>query len=379
MTNNRRLGISQKHAPEIIGVIDYSGFYGRPVTDDVFEKLSKYPTDVLVIMLARLNALVFAGAGHPALIDKTAFLHVFDKLGKPLYDHITKIRSTKEGKYGAIYTAPTIVTLMARLIATHRRDPENDNLIAITESVMQRDLFDAILATNDNYYNRANSKNMMSYEHIWKLDLFQQAFARNTQNMMGVVPFKVFLFFRFMSERYGKGILQEFADAFNIASAYSFYFVFFQMIAATYSAYEKDGKPHFFIANETLERVVEPFTYDTTKPESVPYSGESFAIINQPFYRFTEGLAVLDFSFFSLITEVSLFYHFYHVTSLKEKHGIKNYNEYAAMIGKDYYEEYIALEVVKKISITLTTRFSQTGMTRSIPISLYFKTTKTFF
>jgi len=215
---------------------------------------------------------------------------------------------------------------------------------------MMMELFEAILAVNDNYYNSASGRDLLSREHLWKLELLQQGFVRGTTNLFGVIPLKVFLFFRFIGERYGNNVLTEFATAFGVASAYNFYFAFLGVLSSSTSAYEADRQPRYTIVDKALEKVFDPFVYDPSKPKKTSPTGESFVLINQPFYRLFEGIIVLDFSFFAHITDISLLYHFYHSTSLKENHGIKNYNEYLGILGKYFFEEYLVLQLIQKLA-----------------------------
>lgn len=333
----------------IFGVLDYRQFYGKPAPIDPIEHLLKYPTDVVIIMLSRINAIIFECDGDPNKIDNEIFRLVFNKMHRSIYQRLVRIRSTEPGRYATIFTSQVIVNLMAKLIARYRPINDEDRINEEGEALLQMELFDAVLAINDAYYNRADNKNLLSLDHLWKLELFQQEFARKKTNMFGVNALKAFLFFRFVGERYGENLLKEFADAFAVASPYNFYFVFLQTIISSYTGYEQDGQPRYCIVDATLERVLDPFIYDPAAESGSSFSGESFALINQPFYRFSEGVAVLDFDFFSHLTDISLIYHFYKVTSLKKNHGIKSYNEYLGIIGKYFFEEYITLQLIRQI------------------------------
>lgn len=333
--------------PNIQAVLDYERFFGKPVPADPIAKLEKYPTDVLIVLLAKINAIIFHSGhdGNKAEVD--VFRHVFNRLGHGVHEHIRAIRSRDIASRGAIFTSPPIVGLMAKLIARYRPLKDEDNINEQGMQILMLELFETILAFNGNYYS-SDADNMLSKEHLWKLELMQQDFARGITNMYGVIPIKVFLFFRFISERYGEDVLQEFAKSFGVASAYNFYFVFLQTVANSFSEYEADGQPRFVIVDETLEKVFLPFVFDPLKRLETPFSGESFVLMNQPFFPLDEGVAVLDFSFFSHLTDVSLLYHFYQSTSLKGSHGIKNYNEYLGMIGKHFVEEYLTVQLLRK-------------------------------
>ena len=335
--------------PSIFGVLDYSTFFGVPVPADPIANLEKYPTDALIVILAKVNAIIFYNGGDPNKIDNDVFRLVFNEMDKKIYERINKIRSTPRGSHGAIFTSPPIVGLMAKLIARYKPVPETEAINESGINLMMMELFEAILAVNDNYYNSANGRDMLSREHLWKLELLQQGFVRGTTNMFGVIPLKVFLFFRFMSERYGETVLKQFATAFGVPSAYNFYFAFLGIVSSATSAYEADFQPRYSIVDKTLEKVFEPFVYDPSKPKKIPPAGEVFVLINQPFYKLSEAIIVLDFSFFAHITDISLLYHFYHSTSLKENHGIKNYNEYLGILGKYFFEEYLALQLMQKL------------------------------
>jgi hypothetical protein len=349
MKKNKQPLTFKNKTPYIHGVLDYRTFFGRPAPVDPIEKLAKYPTDVLILMLAKINAIIFESQAIPSQKDGDIFRLVFSKIDNEISHLLIQTKLTDSKENSVIFTSQAIVGLMAKLIAKYRPLNESDTVNESEEKVLQLELFEAILATNDSYYNRADKTDLMSRAHIWKLELLQQHFVRGVTNMYGVNPLKVFLFFRFMSERFGEDILKEFADAFGVPSAYNFYFVFLQTIVSSYSGYEKDKQPRYCIVDDTLEKVLEPFIYDPSKPQSGTFSGDAFALINQPFYRFTEGVAVLDFDFFGHLTDISLIYYFYRVTSLKKKHGIKNYNEYLGLIGKHYFEQYLVLQLIKQI------------------------------
>jgi hypothetical protein len=335
--------------PLIQGVLDYRRFYGRPAPEKPIASLEKYPTDMLIVILAKVNALIFQSGNDLNQIDNDVFRLVFNKLDRSIYEKIIEIRNTDAGSRGSIFTSPPLVGLMGKLIAKYRPVTESDAISDEGLQVMMKELFDAILAVNDNYFNSANNTDMLSKHHLWKLEFLQQGFARAVPNMFGVIPIKIFMFYRFMGERYGEEILKEFATNFNVASAYNFYFVFLQTIATTTNEFLANGQPRYCIMDETLEKVIAPFVFDPAKPQKTLFAGESFVLINQPFFQLFEGIAVLDFSFFAHLTDISLLYHFYHSTSLKQKHGIKNYNEYLGMIGKHFYEEYLLVQLLQKL------------------------------
>ncbi|MDF2189849.1 hypothetical protein [Paraflavitalea sp. CAU 1676] len=349
MKNTNSSSGSKNPTFSIFGVLAYRQFYGKAAAVDPIGQLLKYPTDVLIIMLSKINAIIFECGGDPNQIDNDTFSLVFNKLHRSIYERLIKIRSTPEGKYAAVFSSQVIVNLMAKLIARYRPIDDQDSINEESEALLQKDLFDTLLAINEAYYNRADTKNLLSIDFLWKLELFQQEFARKKADMYGVNALKAFLFFRFVGERYGEAPLKEFAAAFSVVSPYNFYFVFLQTIISSYTGYEQDRQPRYCIVDATLERVLEPFIYDPAAASGSSFSGESFALINQPFYRFSEGVAVLDFDFFSNLTDISLIYHFYKVTSLKKNHGINNYNEYLGIIGKYFFEEYITLQLVRQI------------------------------
>ena len=108
-----------KH-PSIFGVLDYSTFFGVPAPADPISNLEKYPTDALIVLLAKVNAIIFHNGGDPSKIDNDVFRLVFNKMGKKTYERINKIRSTSKGSHGAIFTSPPIVGLMAKLIARYK-------------------------------------------------------------------------------------------------------------------------------------------------------------------------------------------------------------------------------------------------------------------
>src|SRR6266496_1584031 len=204
MKNSNRPAISKVDAPFMHGVLDYRRFFGKPAPADPIEKLLKYPTDVLIIMLAKVNAIIFESGGGPNQTDNDVFRLVFDKMDRRIYDVLVQIRRNERERSGVIFTSQAIVGLMAKLIARYKPISDQDALSEGGEKILQMDLFEAILAINDSYYNSINNGNLMSREHIWELELLQQQFVRGITNMYGVNPLKVFLFFRFMSERYGE-------------------------------------------------------------------------------------------------------------------------------------------------------------------------------
>lgn len=339
----------RKHSFSILGVLDYREFYGKPTPIDPIERILKYPTDVLIIKLAKINAIIFECEGAPNKIENDVFSLVLHKMHGSVLQRLHKMRSTKEGKYAVIFTSQAIVSLMAKLIARYRAINDQDQINEQGEMLLQMELFEAILAINDVYYNRVDGKNLLSIDHLWKMELFQQEFVRKKVNIYGANALKAFLLFRFMEEQYGETVLKNFSEAFGVTSPYDFYFVFLQTIISSYTGYKNDGQPKYCITDETLKRVLRPFIYDPVTAPANSFTGESFALINQPFYRLSEGVVVLDFDFFSHLTDISLIYHFYKSTSLKENYGVKNYNEYLGIIGKLFFEEYITLQLIKQI------------------------------
>jgi len=283
--------------PSIHGVISYKVFFEKPAPDNHIDILSKYPTDVLIILLSKVNAILFQSSGSPQITDNEVFRIVFNKMNPIIYRHVDKLRSAKRTE-GAIFTQPSIVKLMGKLISRYRPLTDKDEINDAGVEVMMMELFESILAINGEYFEGRNEKNLNTLDHIWRLEMLQQEYVRKFDDMFGVIPLKVFLFIRFINERFGENVLKEFADAFGVPSPYNFYFAFLETVSTSYSQYDQDRQPRYTIADKVLERVVAPFIFDPSQSQKTPFNGETYVLINQPFYRFSEGIAVLDFSFF---------------------------------------------------------------------------------
>lgn len=333
--------------PKIHGIINHSLFNSQAPPIDPIEKIRNYPTDILMVLLARTNAIIFYSEGEAIGRDEKIIKTVFDRLDPSVCERLKYLRNFPQGKQSTIFNAPIIVTLMGRLVEAYRPFSKQEIISSRTLEVIQWHLFNAILALNEWYFSRVDDTNLLTHHHLWKLELAQQNYARGVSDMYDVNAFRVYLLFRFIEEQYGEKIGKEFAGYFGVATPFNVHYAFLKTIASAYSSYSKDDLPRFWISEKGLNEMLKPFTLDPAT--QVVEKGDATTVMNKPFYSYREGALILDFDFFRVLAETSLIHHLYHTTSLRENPTLKTYNAYLGMLGKKFFEEYLLVQLIRKL------------------------------
>ena len=98
----------ENHKINLRGVIDYSTFFNKPAPDNPYARLEKYPTHVIVIILAKLNAILFSNPNNGLISDTAVFEHCLTLLDSQWYRRVKKIRQLDGDDYHIFFTPQSV-------------------------------------------------------------------------------------------------------------------------------------------------------------------------------------------------------------------------------------------------------------------------------
>lgn len=110
--------------------------------EDPFHKIRQYPTDVVVIVLAKINTLIFLHPNDDLESDNKIFHHCFNRLPGNWLER-ARLLTFEQGAYSIsiCFTSQSVLFLLAKVFSTYRSLVEDE---MGNEESMKRDIFEAI-------------------------------------------------------------------------------------------------------------------------------------------------------------------------------------------------------------------------------------------
>lgn len=332
---------------KLSGVTKFTEFYNASLPRDINEYLRTYPTDVLILKLSRINAVLFTHPAEGAETQEAILESCFNKLSNNRNAIIQRIRKKMDV---AFFTYPCIAQVIRDALLYYQPLPEED--IPFNEGAFEDTVFDRILMQNDLYYNN-DGDDLESYEGIWKLQLMQQHYLRSNSNLLLVAPVKNFLLYQFMRAEFANGekYLEEFYTALGLASYFEYYLIFRGILQQVFDAAGKGEVKHILTLDAKQEKLIGHYALREENITSGKFKGDiHMEIVTRPlYYAEQQHPVVLDFYFFNYITDFALTYKLHELSSLKEDPRFSNFTKFKAHLGKSYYEDFIARRVLSGI------------------------------
>lgn len=335
------------------GVIDYSAFYRKPMPPGRLNRFKKYPTDAIIMELAKINAILYQELGNQQMELKRIVTEVFPQLDSVRKHLLAALLADKDiNEYPKIFSSPSISYLYS-FCFTHFRKAMSDEPIPVVQ--LQQDLWDGILIGNEIYYNRGNRHNDLgSYEAIWALGMMQQQYIRRFEYVSTIGQIKVLFFHRFVHTYFENSI--ELVNQFNKALVLTSFFDYALTSMSIISESLKNGleqkQAKWAIEfNDVLHTMFAPFSlrsHHLGKTEKVFHVHKD--IMTHPFYYLLDQHPIiLDFNYLAYVVEFSLTFNFYRHTSLYKTLRFKDFKSFRGMLGKEYYEKFITGAILRAL------------------------------
>ncbi|GAB3179734.1 hypothetical protein [Telluribacter humicola] len=321
-----------------IAVRNYAEIFNDILPNDKLKFIRAYPTDLLVIKLSKINAILFQELDIPRQTTRSLEILFPGTDSIPLAD-------IKDFETSAYFASASISLLLkacmenfVALGADHRDHPHSLGL----------DLLKTILIFNGLYFKDDPSLRRDSFEAIFRLDMQQQAYIRSNvyQKMFTMVKFAFAS--KFLSEADDLSIeCREFCAHFQIANPW-FFGKFILMIFEAMLAEGKSGKNTFNLEG-IPPTIISEFTIDRSSLERQKPLSINMDIIPKPLYLIGNNAVILDYNFFQYAIDQGFFYLLYKNTSLSKGLRFNSYNAFQGYIGYHYFEQYLVKKYLSAI------------------------------
>jgi hypothetical protein len=353
-------------------VMNYTNFYAAPCPADPFVLLNAYPTDLIILRLSKINALLYYEPAQGAETQQDIFKACFPNMqNEGKMKVIAQFRDPAYGKDTIFFTSPPLLKLMSLCFQNYTATPPDDPRPHILR--FEDDLFDSLLIQNENYYGGdANNLDLNSYEGIWHLLLMQQHYLRAHGKVLFIAPIVHLFFYRFMVKSFpgGPELLKEFSESLGLKNYFNYYFLFMNILNTTISDYNKKKEIKYVLDLRDSEiKIIQYFSLRKEDFLGDKYKGSIHSeLIPHPFYFIQDKhTAVLDFHFFSFTAELSIAYNFYMHSSLNKSGQFPTFPDFKSALGKLFYEEFLLGQLFKTIYKKKNHTVFQAGETSLYP------------
>ncbi len=335
-------------------VMNYTNFYSSPCPGDPFVLLKAYPTDLIILRLSKINALLYYEPAQGAQIQKDIIKACFPNIqNEEKKQVISQFLDPSNGKNTIFFTSPPLLKLINLCFQNYAATSPHDPKIHILR--FEDDLFDSFLIQNEHYYGGdANNQDLNSYEGIWHLLLMQQHYIRTHSKVLFIAPIIHLFFYRFLMRKFpgGPGLLKEFSESLDLKNYFDYYFLFMNILKNAISDYDKKKEIKYVL--DLCDSEVKIIQYFSLRKEDFlgnKYKGSIHnEMIPHPFYFVQDKHpAVLDFHFFSFTAELSIAYNFYMHSSLNKSEQFPKFPDFKSALGKLFYEEFLLGQLFKTI------------------------------
>jgi hypothetical protein len=336
-----------------IGVTSYTNFTSLPIPDDHFYLLRSYPTDLLILRLARINSFLFNDVEKNSKTQLAILGECFPQIsGEKKSQVINALKQAMNDRDIAFFTAPTISRLIGLCLQNYKPNPEENDPINLSK--LEDDLLDSLLIQNQLYYNREpNDQDLNTYEAIWRLQLLQQQYIRSHRDLIFLSPIKNFLFYKFMMCHFPDGprYLKEFCQSLDISAYFNYLMSFKDILQKIIESSQQGETKHILDLDTSQRKVIAPFALKPEELSENSYKGNVHAeLMSHPFYFVMNRHAVIiDPHFFRYIIDISLPFQFHKLSSLNKAPRFKSFEAFKSELGKKYYEEFIVKQILQNI------------------------------
>jgi hypothetical protein len=326
--------LTQKGTTNLVSVLYYSEAFGKPVPDQPFDFLRDYPTDLILLRLSKLNAILYLEYDTDVQNVRGLKEVIFQDI--PTRDErLAEIGIRMHQSHQGAFSAP-VLSLIIKEALENYLPVEPDRIVNIIK--FSEDLFKAILAYNERYYR--DTPNLETFEGLFKVDLQQQYYLRRERFLKLDLLVKFAFISKFLSDdtKLTKPAL-EYCQSLGIGTVWG-HAKFFLYLFERLLSREKTAN-HILRRNGADWPVLEQYVFkkETLKP------GKKLSllkdIVPRPLFEYDDDqLIILDYSYFTYGLDQGVLYSIYGRSSLKDGILFKNYNNYKAYIGLHYFERF---------------------------------------
>lgn len=336
----------------IVPLAMYSEVFGRPLPEDALALLDRVPTDLVLMYLFRLNALLF----HPRTDHTKRQLEILQEM----FPHLDPTQKTMLMAYLAkasqhahmeltFFCGPATNWLIRQCF---------DHFVAMTEENMVEPaaleplVFTTLLIANEKYFHDPYDFPLTSCQAIWSITLKQQKFIRRTALSIGYYFLKSLFFKKFIEEQFSTGpqYIDEFSRAVGFTRFHDYHRFLVGLMSQISQSFWKENKVFWNIeTTEENQRFVDLFS---TKPSDFQASSptDSADSLTKPFYLLMDQyFAVIDLQYFGFLLDKAIIFQFYMLTTIRQSEGFNNFVDFKSFLGHQFFERYMTAAILKTI------------------------------
>jgi len=321
-------------------VIDYSQIYGQAPPEEPFDLLKSYPTDLILVRLAKINTIIYLQQ-DTLLQNMRVFKEaIFEGVGGT-DELVPQLMQLFDRKDSVAFSGQVMSAIIKEAMEHYVPTGSPPDL-----RQFGKDLFQAILAYNEHFYDQDLS--MANFADLFITNIQQQYYLRRETYLKLNTLLKFAFISKFLSEdEQLKGAAQEYCTALAIGTVWKLASFILHMFKVIHAGDQQSR--HILDRNGAQWPVLEQFVMSKADLAGASLSLHK-QLIPKPFYELEDGrLILLDYNYFTYGLDQGIFYSLYNKSSLREGRIFKNYNEYKAYLGLKYFEEYYIGRFIHKI------------------------------
>jgi hypothetical protein len=321
-----------------IAIRNYREVFGDSLPDDDLKFIRRHPTDLLLLRLSKINAILFSEID----LEKqtaSALEVLFPGMDpSPLFEIIDFENTT--------YFSAASITRLIKACLENFVEVDNDYSVHLSD--LGLDILKSILIFNGRYFHDDPALKDDSFEGVFKLDLLQQNYIRSNvyQKMFAMVKFAFAA--KYLAEAPDlQEVCREFCNHYQINNPWIFG-KFFMSIYESILPKGQIGK-HVMDLRGIPANMLSDFTIDRNALSKRKSLSVNMDIIPKPFYLLETDALVLDFDFFQYAIDQGFFYLLYKNTSLSKRGEFNTYNAFQGHIGLHFFEQYLVKKYLSAI------------------------------
>lgn len=328
---------------QLLAVTGFTDLFHEPIPEDTLGYIASYPTDILLMKLSKINALLFQQRDDEvidvAILKDVIFAEV------PGFEKIDEFKPYFSGEKRWFAEGPIGLLMMDCL--KNFKTVDRSNTVNTLE--LARNFLKTILIYNQLYYSRFREEDMETPQALFKMEAMQQGYLRAKGPLKLVTLMKFAFLSKFLDVHAPlKNEALMYCKKMEIGNPWIFG-KFFLFVLAWAMEQRNHGK-HILNVNEMPEKLMREFAIDPEALQAKDQLSLNMDVVAKPFYFATPTHAfVLDYSFFQYPIENGFFFSFFRHGSSALRTQHKNYLNFKSYIALEFFEKYLVGGLLRAI------------------------------
>jgi len=337
--------LNKKSTTNLIAVMNYSQAFGQAPPKCPFDLLRQYPTDLILLRISKINAILYLQEDMVIQNMRVLKEAIFDGLSATKDITIQLSALLGRSQQGA-FSGPVMSLIIKEALENYVPAVSE---VTLNAPLFAGDLFKAILAYNEHFYDSSQKPELETFAGLFGLDIQQQYYLRRESYLKLNTLLKFAFISKFLSEDEKlKGPALEYCRALQIGTVWGlakFLLHIFQLVLTG----GKEAR-HILDRNGANWPVLEQFVIRKEDLLSERPLSLHKEIVPKPFYEIdADRLLILDNNYFTFGLDQGVLYSIFMKTSLRELRIFKSFDTYKGYFGLQYFEQYYVGRFIKNI------------------------------